>query len=231
MFSDLLFEPYLRLVFAVIVGGGIGLDRAFRGRAAGFRTHILVCLASCLLMVMSDFQWANIPNQLETMIRVDPARMAQGVMTGIGFLGAGAMMQDKNTVRGLTTAASIWITAAIGLVIGGGFYITAIFAALLTLITLAIFNLIVETLPLRHYALLVLRFSRRDYWSELQVREVLTKHSLVVSNFSFKLSNNGKNLSYQMTVRTSDLNALSMLADDLLAADLIKEFSLRPMGD
>jgi len=229
MFSDFFLEPYLRLAFAVLMGGLIGLDRAYRGRAAGFRTHILVCLASCLLMVMTDFQWANIPTQYEGMVRIDPARMAQGIMTGIGFLGAGAMMQDKQTVRGLTTAASIWITAAIGLVIGAGFYGAAVIAAFLTLITLSIFNRLINFLPLRHYAMLVMRFSRKQYWSEAQVKAMMAEHQMVVSNFSFKL--NGNNLAYQMTIRTDNLDEYSRVVEILMASEQVKAFSLRPMGD
>ena len=211
------------------MGGLIGLDRAYRGRAAGFRTHILVCLASCLLMVMTNYQWAAIPIEYHEMVRVDPARMAQGVMTGIGFLGAGAMMQDKQTIRGLTTAASIWITASIGLVIGAGFYGAALLALLLTLITLSIFNRLINLLPLRHYALLIIRFSRDKYWSESHIKSMLSDYNLDVSNFSFKL--NDHIFSYQMTIRTSNLDQYSIVVDKLMASSEVEEFSLKPMGD
>jgi putative Mg2+ transporter-C (MgtC) family protein len=229
MHSEFLFEPYFRLVFAVIIGGLIGLDRAFRGRAAGFRTHILVCLSSCLLMIMTYFQWETIPLHYQEMVRMDPARMAQGVMTGIGFLGAGAMMQDKQTIRGLTTAASIWITASIGLVIGAGFYGAALIAALLTLVTLSIFNRLINLLPLRHYAILIVRFSRMNYWSEVKIRSLLNEHSMDVSNFSFKLTEHV--LSYQMTIRTSNLDEYSAVVNRFMASNEIEEFSLKPMGD
>jgi len=229
MLSHLLLEPYFRLIIAVLIGGFIGLDRAFRGRAAGFRTHILVCLASCLLMVMTNHQWASIPIGYQEMVRMDPARMAQGVMTGIGFLGAGAMMQDKQTIRGLTTAASIWITAAIGLVIGAGFYGAALAAALLTLVTLSIFNRLINLLPLRHYALLIVRFSREQYWSEDQIKKLLIDHKMDVSNFSFKLTE--QVLSYQMTLRTSNLDEYSAVVHKFMVSSEVEEFSLKPMGD
>ena len=229
MLSHLLFEPYFRLIIAVFMGGLIGLDRAYRGRAAGFRTHILVCLASCLLMIMTNHQWTTMPIAYQEMVRIDPARMAQGVMTGIGFLGAGAMMQDKQTIRGLTTAASIWITAAIGLVIGAGFYGAALIAALLTLVTLSIFNRLINLLPLRHYALLIVRFSREHYWSEEQIKKLLVNHKMDVSNFSFKLT--GQVLSYQMTLRTSNLDEYSAVVNKFMASSEVEEFSLKPMGD
>jgi len=229
MLSHLLLEPYLKLIIAVLMGGLIGLDRAYRGRAAGFRTHILVCLASCLLMVMTHHQWSTIPLGYHDMVRMDPARMAQGVMTGIGFLGAGAMMQDKQTIRGLTTAASIWITAAIGLVIGSGFYGAALIAALLTLVTLSIFNRLINLLPLRHYALLVVRFSRGQYWTETHIKRMLIEHNMDVSNFSFKLTE--QMLSYQMTIRTSSLDQYSAVVAKFMASSEVEAFSLKPMGD
>jgi len=229
MINHLLLEPYFRLVIAVLIGGLIGLDRAYRGRAAGFRTHILVCLASCLLMVMTNYQWATIPIDYQEMVRMDPARMAQGVMTGIGFLGAGAMMQDKQTIRGLTTAASIWITASIGLVIGAGFYGAAIMATVLTLVTLSIFNRLINLLPLRHYALLIVRFSRDQYWSENKIKNMLNERKIVVSNFSFKL--NEQMLTYQMTIRTSDLNEYSFVVSEFMASKEVEAFSLKPMGE
>src|SRR5687767_10371162 len=104
-------EMSLRLVVALAVGGLIGLERSFHGRPAGFRTHALVCLASSALMLVSAYEdfWFT-ERQLERMT-LDPTRMAQGIMTGIGFLGAGVIMKQGLSVRGLTTAASIWVTA------------------------------------------------------------------------------------------------------------------------
>src|SRR6476620_5676581 len=130
----------LRIVGALLIGGLIGLERTFHGRPAGFRTHSLVCLASSLLMLVTVYQ-----NQWMTVvpldaIRTDPTRMAQGIMTGIGFLGAGVIFKEGLTVRGLTTAASIWITAAIGILVGIGFWFAAVVGAVATLTVLAIFR-------------------------------------------------------------------------------------------
>ena len=106
-----------RLAGALVIGAMIGFERTFHGRPAGFRTHALVCLASLLMLVtVYQLHWmTEVP--LDT-IRADPTRMAQGIMTGIGFLGAGVIFKEGLTVRGLTTAASIWITAAIGILVG-----------------------------------------------------------------------------------------------------------------
>ena len=108
-----------RVAGALAIGAMIGFERTFHGRPAGFRTHSLVCIASAILMIVTVYQ-----NQWMTLlehdaIRTDPTRMAQGIMTGIGFLGAGVIFKEGLTVRGLTTAASIWVTAAIGILVGG----------------------------------------------------------------------------------------------------------------
>src|SRR4029434_7151511 len=126
-----------RVTGALVVGALIGFERTFHGRPAGFRTHSLVCLASSLLMLVTVYQneWMTVV-PLDA-IRPDPTRMAQGIMTGIGFLGAGVIFKEGLTVRGLTTAASIWTTAAIGILLGIGFYFAATLGAAATLAILA----------------------------------------------------------------------------------------------
>lgn len=230
-YVDFFNEPLLRLLTAVLVGGAIGLDRAFRGRAAGFRTHILVCLASCVAMLLMDFQWLHEANLNTEVMRLDPARMAQGMMTGIGFLGAGVIMQDRLSVRGLTTAASIWITACIGIVIGTGYYELALTATVLVMITLGIFSKLIELLPMRHYARLVLRFRRGAHWSEQEIRELLKQHHVVVSSLAYKLSDRGEMMTYQMTVRTTRTKSFKSVTEAVLALPAVEEFSLTPQGD
>ena len=137
----------VRVLTAVVVGALIGFERTFHGRPAGFRTHALVCVASSLLMLVTVYQnqWMTIV-PLDA-IRTDPTRMAQGIMTGIGFLGAGVIFKEGLTVRGLTTAASIWVTAAIGILLGIGFYFAATLGAAATLAILAAFRFIELRLP------------------------------------------------------------------------------------
>lgn len=130
------------MVAALFAGGLIGLERSHRGRAAGFRTHVLVCLASSLLMLVTVYEphWMVRASGGTNMV-LDPTRMAQGIMTGIGFLGAGAIIKEGFTVRGLTTAASIWTTAALGILIGIGFWYAATFGTVLALGTLSSYRL------------------------------------------------------------------------------------------
>lgn len=122
----------LRLILSVFLSGLIGLERQLHRRAAGLRTHILVCLGSCLIMLTSLYVFDIYNNK----VSLDPARIAAGVITGIGFLGAGAIMRDREGIRGLTTAASLWVVAGIGLAIGCGFFIGGIFTTVLVLVVL-----------------------------------------------------------------------------------------------
>src|SRR5437773_295257 len=150
----------VRVLAAVVVGALIGFERTFHGRPAGFRTHALVCVASSLLMLVTVYQnqWMTIV-PLDA-IRTDPTLMAQGIMTGIGFLGAGVIFKEGLTVRGLTTAASIWMTAALGILVGVGFYLPAVIGALATLLVLAVFRVIEARLPSEFYAHHTIRFER-----------------------------------------------------------------------
>ena len=129
-----------RTAGALAIGAMIGFERSFHGRPAGFRTHSLVCIASAILMIVTVYQsrWMTVLEH--DAIRTDPTRMAQGIMTGIGFLGAGVIFKEGLTVRGLTTAASIWITAAIGILVGIGFWLAAIVGAAATLVVLSLFR-------------------------------------------------------------------------------------------
>ncbi len=134
-------SPYLaRLVIAMILGGLIGLERQTRGRSAGLRTNILVCLGSAAVIVAFEKLSLQLPPGSDAFIRMDPARAAAGVITGIGFLGAGTIVKSRDFVRGLTTAASIWVVAAIGVTVGLGEYIIAVTLAVLVLIALYLFH-------------------------------------------------------------------------------------------
>lgn len=140
----------LRIFVAALLGGAIGLEREYRDKAAGFRTLFLVSMGSALFMVLSAHGFGDSLTSAEH--RLDVSRIAAQVVSGIGFIGAGAIMLQKNTVRGLTTAASIWVTAAIGLACGAGMYILASVCTLLVLIGLEAFNFILRRLDKRRDA-------------------------------------------------------------------------------
>jgi len=130
MLSDL--QVAARLVLSVVFSGLIGLERQMHRRTAGLRTHILVSLGSCLIMLTSLYIFDIYKN----IVPLDPARIAAGVITGVGFLGAGTIIVQGQGVKGLTTAASLWTVAGIGLAVGCGFYSAAIVTTILTLTVL-----------------------------------------------------------------------------------------------
>ena len=125
-----------RLLLAVLLSGLVGLEREASGRAAGFRTHILVCVGSTLIMLTA----LHLSELLRGVVAVDPGRFAAQVVSGIGFLGAGTIIQIRDSVKGLTTAASLWTAAGIGLAIGSGFYVGALATTTLVLAVLFILS-------------------------------------------------------------------------------------------
>jgi putative Mg2+ transporter-C (MgtC) family protein len=128
----------IRLVLALLLGGLIGFEREVSSHAAGLRTHILVCVGSALVMLLSMYGFSAFVNEVN--VRIDPSRLAAQVISGIGFLGAGTIMFNGRSITGLTTAASLWVVAGIGLAVGAGFYYPAVLACFMVLISLWILN-------------------------------------------------------------------------------------------
>lgn len=216
----------IRLLLALAAGGIIGLERTYHGRPAGFRTHTLVCTASSLLMVMVLQQWQHLPTLAGHAIRPDPTRMAQGIMTGIGFLGAGVIMKEQFTVRGLTTAASIWTTAAIGIIIGMGMYFATALATALVLGTLAVFRWIEGNIPMAHYGRLMVRCALDQRLSEQAMLELLADHGIHGNNLSFHVENERQTIRYRLSIHTLDSGNFARLSDTLSQTKGVKEFSI-----
>ena len=221
----------VHLVGALIAGGVIGLERSFHGRPAGFRTHTLVCLASSLLMLVTLYQWKWLPGVPLDTVRTDPTRMAQGIMTGIGFLGAGVIFKEGLSVRGLTTAASIWITAAIGILIGIGFIFPAILGTVLTVGTLSVFRWVEAKLPSHYYAHHAIRFDRNKAMPEQALREFVTNNGFTIANMSYRLSDDGLSFEYRMVIRTINQNNVATFAFALRNMENVRSFRISPTGD
>ena len=220
-----------RTLGALVLGAMIGFERTFHGRPAGFRTHALVCIASALLMFVTVYQnrWMTIlePDS----IRTDPTRMAQGIMTGIGFLGAGVIFKEGLTVRGLTTAASIWITAAIGILVGIGFWLAAIIGAAATLTVLSLFRFIEARLPSEFYAHHMVRFARDKVIAESELHRLIGEHGFDVANVSSRLIEGGQIFEYRMTIKSRNRAAAEALSRDLRGRPEVLEFRIAPTGD
>lgn len=153
-------EILIKLCIAVVCGGLVGLERDIHHKAAGFRTHILVCLGATVFTILSSEFHQIIDGQ--DYFSHDPARISSAIVTGIGFIGAGAVMKSGYGVHGITTAASLWISAAIGMAIGIGFFEIAVVSTFLALFTLFVLNK-VEQLFLKHsYRRLTVTFKDTD---------------------------------------------------------------------
>jgi putative Mg2+ transporter-C (MgtC) family protein len=229
--SSSLFVILAHLFAAALAGALIGLERTYHGRPAGFRTHVLVCTASSLLMVLGTHQAAVFSGLPFESIRVDPARMAQGIMTGIGFLGAGVIMKEGLSVRGLTTAASIWITAAIGIVIGGGFYAAAAVATLLTLATLSVFRWLERIFPSLVFGRLVVRSTRATRLTQDTLSELIREQGVVSTQTAYRLTDNGTCVEYEMTIQSRDMKNFRNLAERLAALPQVLDYSLSTTGE
>ncbi|MFH1861107.1 MAG: MgtC/SapB family protein [bacterium] len=136
-------DTLIRLILATLLGGLVGIERQIHHKPAGLRTHILVCIGACMCMIIGLSLNKEFGNG------IDPSRIAAQVVSGIGFLGAGTIMVSKASVKGLTTAASIWATSALGLAIGNGMFFAAAVAAVLMVTALLIFEFVEEKFNLR----------------------------------------------------------------------------------
>ncbi len=220
-----------RLLLALVAGGLIGFERSYHGRPAGFRTHALVCVASSALMLVTVYQGHWFPSVSAGSVNLDPTRMAQGIMTGIGFLGAGVIFKEGLTVRGLTTAASIWITAAIGILAGIGFYFPLVVATTLTLLTLSLFRWIEDKVPGEFYAHLEVRFARGAAMPEDEFRRFIGAHGFSIANLSYRYNAGASYFEYQMVIRTRHVANVKRLSESLSDTASVLEFRMFQAGD
>lgn len=193
----------LKLILATAVGGIIGFERETHGQAAGLRTNVLVCTGACLLMMLSlhiehIFRGLNIN---ETVVRLDPARIASYAIASMGFLGAGAIITGKGTVKGLTTAASMWLVTGIGLAIGAGFFVPALASVSLSLVTLYGFRHIKRHLPKDEHTVLTLVFDHPQGHLE-KIKAILISHKIVINFINYHLDQRQKTVIYKLRLQS-----------------------------
>jgi len=219
-----------RLLAALGAGAVIGLERTLHGRAAGFRTHILVCTSAALLMLLTVYQTSLVTSVPIEAVRTDPTRMAQGIMTGIGFLGAGVIMREGLTILGLTTAASIWMTAAIGILSGVGFYFAAGLATLLTVGALGFFRWIERIIPAHRYARVEVRFERESAPTEDHFRRLIHEQGLAITDINYRQEGERACFVYEVTVRSRKAQSFGKLAAHLSQWSDVRAFHVRVAG-
>lgn len=186
----------LRLFVAGIMGVLIGLEREYRAKEAGYRTHFLVALGSALMMIVSQYGFADVLEK--DLVRLDPSRIAAQVVSGIGFIGAGTIiLLQKQIVRGLTTAAGIWATAGIGLAIGAGMYEIGVAATVLALIGLEVLSRCFKSLGMRN---MIVEFIADNEDVVKQVSSDFSRKNFRISSYEMeKVVENGK-MKYSVTL-------------------------------
>lgn len=219
----------LQLVGALAAGGVIGLERSRRGRQAGLREHGLVCLGSCQLVLIGVYSFQG----EVTSMPFDPTvgRIIQGVMSGMGFLGAGGILKEGFSVRGLTTAASLWVTATVGVMIGIGFFYPAFITILLTLLALATLRWAEKHLVQKHEIQLFLRQARGGALRERDIAAILERHGCAIASLGALGGGEGRFLDYKALLTTEDVNACRALIETLANDGRFIEFSLTPLGE
>lgn len=216
---------------SILAGGVIGLEREWRGRAAGLRTHVLVSLASALLMLaaMSQADWAFRALPDENIV-TDPTRMAHGVLTGIGFLCAGVIFRTGFSIHGLTTAASLWVTAALGLLFGAGLYELGILGTATTALILAGLRLVNRRLPSRVVTDVEIRWDRHALSPESEIEALLAAADQNAQPDRLELDDTGR-IVRTWRITTVSPDALKTLATGLAAQPGVLSYRLDPRDE
>ena len=224
MVSD--YEILFRLFLAAVLGAVVGLEREVHGRPAGIRTYLLLCMGSALIMVVSELLFFKYESKgLGEILRADPGRIAAQAITGIGFLGAGVILRYKDTIRGLTTAAAIWVACAIGLAIGAGFYL---FGAAVTGLTL------VSLVGLKTFE----RRLKKDWYKEMtvvavdepgrvsQIQEAIARHGFEIINFGLKRDVDKKEVRASFLLRVRTVHPNQAVVQEVFDFDGVKSVDL-----
>ena len=201
-------EGIIRLCIALVLGGVIGYERQARHKAAGLRTHVLVCVGSCLCMIISiniaiEYSW------LYGYGNSDPERIAAQVISGVGFLGAGTILanQKGRIVHGLTTAAGLWAVAALGLVVGAGYLVLAVVATILIFIVLTVFVRLDERVKLRHCLSCSIDVTMKNTVGQLRrLWESFERHHIAVESFRVLSAEEAQEARLRLSVSASGMD-------------------------
>lgn len=217
-------EIILRLLLGALFGGITGFERQVHGRPAGFRTHMLVCMALTLLMIVSENYQFLIPRD-PSYIRVDPARIAMGAITGVGFIGAGVIVKTGVSVHGLTTAASIWMVSAIGLAVGSGLYMAGTLAFVITLFALFVLRIVEGKMSRMSFISLTVIAS--EVLDERQVCDALSKADAVPHNIDYVKDNTTGEITYEMTIALKHRISNKPILDSIASLEGVKRLYLK----
>jgi len=200
LFGSVELDIVVKLLLAALAGGLVGLEREKHGRPAGLRTNLLVAVGSCVMVIISEAYYIKYAGyNAESALRIDPARVAAQIVTGIGFLGAGVILKEGATVRGLTTAAGLWAVSGLGMAFGMGFYSLGGIATILVLVSLSLLKRLDPFIKKdRFLTLTVTADNREGLLAELQ--DIFASRNLLVSDLGSNLDLVENELFYQMVI-------------------------------
>ena len=219
----------LNLLGALLLGLVVGYERSYHGRAAGMRTYGLVCMASTALTVLAGYPGYWYAGHSIAAAGADPTRVIQGIVTGIGFLGAGVIMKEGFSISGLTTAASIWASSAIGVMVGIGFYAAAMLLALLAVLCMMWVSKLEAWLPTRQAVAVTLRFRKNFSPQESALRAMADRrgYELADGSVAISLQDGQSEWRFVAIARVKNAGApLSDLAQEVQAFDGVDSFQL-----
>ena len=200
-----------RLILAAVLSGAIGFEREFHGRAAGFRTHILLCIGSTLVMLTS----MHVFDVYAGKASVDPSRIAAGVITGIGFLGAGTIMHSRSAVRGLTTAASLWVVAGIGLAVGSGLYYASALTTILTIVALFLFSRLEHAMIRKDWYRTIVVETREGIDQLKNIREIIGEFRSDITDFEVERASDGSNMILKLGLKLYETKCAGQIVDQI----------------
>lgn len=220
-------EPYeiiLKLLLGTLLGGIIGFERQTHGRAAGFRTQLLVCVACVLLMIISEKYYVK-GSLTPQFMRIDPTRIAAGAMTGVGFLGAGVILKTGLSIQGLTTAACIWIVSAIGLAIGAGQYLAGISGFAITFFSLWGLRIMEVRMPRLIYRYVTIITD--DSGDERTVTLPFLKKGFRIVRMDYAMAPREKEKTFIFTVTTRDPASIKEVVDEVVGLTVTKRIEVK----
>jgi putative Mg2+ transporter-C (MgtC) family protein len=219
-------DVVVRMLGGLVAGGLVGLERTYHGRAAGLRTYALVAFGSALLIAATQYDISS-----ATHGSGDPSRVIQGIVTGIGFLGAGVIVKEGFTVRGLTTAASIWVVSAIGVAFGAGLFLAGVAASILTLMALALLRRVEDRLHAQYFIHCYVAFQRDRIMDEDSLRQLAKDLGFVITEVSYRLDGKSRLFEYRAVMWSAIPGATGELEKSLLSEAAVVNFRISPSRD
>jgi putative Mg2+ transporter-C (MgtC) family protein len=215
-----------KLALAAVIGAAIGFERETHGQAAGLRTNILVCVGSCLLMMLSLHMEAlhRHLGVADSVVRLDPGRIASYAIASMGFLGAGAIITGRGSVRGLTTAASLWIVTGMGLAVGANYIFPAIFSVVISLVVLYGFRRIKGIFPRDEHTVLSLKFDKMDRTLD-PIKTILSDYGVSIQFINYRVEFPGETVTYRIRLQSKEDKPWGQIVKKISESKGLKEFS------